>query len=336
MNPLVNRLFSFAFVFAVAAGVIAQVSSHEGVSRAPSAATGDGLRSVAQSGPSRGPASLTASSSVVAGASSFMGANPFGTRKMKRLEVCRESSECEGDLLCLNGACTTPDPKNRGQVGDFCSGPAGGGIECLSGICGEGGTCQPSLKEKAQNGSPCTESSAFLCRSGVCRDGACAPSLASPGLPLANCILPSDCLSKRCVQDPRTKYTFCASGKAFAASCAPLGEPAVSPLECCSGSIDATGQCAPVADPECTLRGDCAGRVGRTCADVGWIVVSATQCCSGKMHAGRCVVDVNKPIQPCRLNRACRTGHCDQKLNLCTRPGLYNSKSPTRPVDSDR
>ncbi|MES2964698.1 MAG: hypothetical protein V4760_12470 [Bdellovibrionota bacterium] len=241
----------------------------------------------------------------------------FMNTRMDELEPCREHAECSGRLLCLAGRCTAPDQNNRGQVGQYCS----GSLECVSGLCSEG-ACMPSVRDKADNNFPCTDVTAVFCRSGVCRNGGCAPTAKFPGLPSMQCATPSDCVSGICT-DGR-----CGFSSKSAATCVLVGFSASSPLECCSASIDGNGRCAGVTDAKCTQHGVCGGSVGRTCADIGTQVVSATQCCSGKAVGGRCSIDMNRSVQPCRLDRACRSGSCDPKSNVCENYGFSSGPKP--------
>ncbi|MEK7356013.1 MAG: hypothetical protein AAB250_06160 [Bdellovibrionota bacterium] len=237
--------------------------------------------------------------------------------KMGSRQACREANECAGDLLCLNGWCAPPDAQNRGYVGDSCSSDSAGMYECVSGVC-RGGFCIATTKDRADNGAACAESVPQLCRSGVCRNGACAPSPVFPGLPQMLCENPPDCLSGICLGADEEGDQMCGYSKRFAASCAVIGAVVRDGSECCSGTRNAQGRCSPVVDTLCTQSGRCAAAVGRTCGDVGTTVTSPTQCCSGKTVNNKCVINAGRGFQPCRLNRACRTGYCNPKSNICS------------------
>lgn len=245
------------------------------------------------------------------------------SRKMDHHQACRESNECLGDMLCLQGRCRKLDPQNRGGVGESCSGPEAGRWECISGVCTDN-VCAATLEDRADNGSEVGLDA--LCRSNTRRGGICVPSPKFPGLPGDSCTSPGDCVSRSCTNDSRDGEKRCGFSLEFAATCAGVGIKVRSGLECCSSVMDGSNRCQAIGDPNCTEHGDCSAAVGRTCADIGAVVMSPTQCCSGRSQNQRCVIDTARAHQPCRLDRACRTGECDQKSNLCSVPGRAGTR----------
>jgi hypothetical protein len=226
---------------------------------------------------------------------------------------CRKTAECIDGLVCKSGYCTSVDPLGKGEVGEVCSSESAGPVECLSGIC-RSGQCIASMQNKADNGYTCSFS--WECRSDVCSDNMCLPSPRFKGLDGDACSSPADCISNSCLPASNGDGNVCGGNGLKASSCAAIGEAVQSPMECCSGKSDGV-QCLPVESRDCTINGECRGRVGFVCADLGQEVLVSSQCCSGLENNRRCVINVRSRVQPCQSDRACRSGFCNLGTNTC-------------------
>jgi hypothetical protein len=258
-------------------------------------------------------------------------------------DACGANADCEPELFCPEATrrCTSVSCRdgllNGEELGLDCGGgtcpgcpvgtPCNAGEDCLTGVCGGGGTClPPSCDDQVRNqnetgvdcGGACPDCAtaqpcaiAGDCQSGVCGGGGCAL-----GIDLC-------CQAPSCgdgVRNGNEPVTDC--GDAACGSC-PLGNPCTAGAQCASGSCQA-GSCRvpPCADgvrngaetdtdcggndPGCTrcaVGDSCAGN--GDCASGSCVNRECSNCADEQRNGTETAVDCGGVCGPCDPGEAC-------------------------------
>ncbi len=219
--------------------------------------------------------------------------------------ICRDESVCNGSEMCVEGQCEAGEPIDCSNLDDVCT----------IGECNDkDGQCRVVFRE---NGTPCDDGN-FCTVAGTCQAGVCESEARDCGGETDQCNLGvCDEATDACIKQPVSDGTGCDDGAyctindvCSAGTCGGATRDCSSLTNQCN-----VGSCDETAD-SCVAQ----ARPNDTPCDDGLYCTAGDAC-----QAGSCVAG---PPRVCgAAGGSCRTGVCDETLDMCTGDPVPNGSA---------